>query len=120
MSTDLDSRRGRMHLAFAAQRAAVLADPVPSLELRLDRVDRVRRLVVEGEDRIRVAMTDDFGSLHPAMVVMLDTLPVIEQVTTDDGATVTRWPSIRSARPATTIGVPTARPGPSITTRSLW
>ncbi|MCB0997656.1 MAG: aldehyde dehydrogenase family protein [Acidimicrobiales bacterium] len=80
MSTDLDSRRGRMHLAFAAQRAAVLADPVPSLELRLDRVDRVRRLVVEGEDRIRVAMTDDFGSLHPAMVVMLDTLPVIERV----------------------------------------
>ena len=62
------------------QRRAVAADPYPSVATRLDRIDRVRRLVTEGEERIRAAMQTDFGSLHPAMVVMLDTLPVIDRV----------------------------------------
>jgi coniferyl-aldehyde dehydrogenase len=72
--------RHRLHHLFDTQRRAMLADPVPSLERRLDRIDRVRRLVVDGEARICTAMTNDFGSIHPAMVVMLDTLPVIERV----------------------------------------
>jgi len=62
------------------QRTAVLADPLPSLEKRLDRIGRVRRMLTEGEDRIRTAMQNDFGSLHASMVVMLDTFPVIDRV----------------------------------------
>jgi coniferyl-aldehyde dehydrogenase len=64
--------------AFERQKAAL--DPYPSLAQRLDRIGRVRSLVTGGEDRIRVAMQADFGSLHPSMVVMLDTLPVIDRV----------------------------------------
>jgi coniferyl-aldehyde dehydrogenase len=65
--------------AFARQKAAL--DSFPGLERRLDRLGRLRALVTDGEDRLRTAMQSDFGSLHPAMVVMLDTLPVIERVT---------------------------------------
>lgn len=66
--------------AFHRQQAAFAADPYPTLAIRLDRIGRLRQLVTEGDDRIRVAMQADFGSLHPAMVVMLDTLPVIDRV----------------------------------------
>ena len=72
------------------QRAAFAAEPYPSLAVRLDRIDRLRRLVTDGEERIRVAMQADFGSLHPAMVVMLDTLPVIDRVAHFE-ANLERW-----------------------------
>ena len=65
--------------AFQLQKAAL--DTYPSLVVRLDRLSRLRSLVTEGEERICVAMQADFGSLHPSMVVMLDTLPVIDRVT---------------------------------------
>jgi coniferyl-aldehyde dehydrogenase len=64
--------------AFLLQKSAL--DPYPSLPVRLERISRLRSLVTEGEERIRVAMQADFGSLHPSMVVMLDTLPVIDRV----------------------------------------
>lgn len=67
-----------LHAAFHRHKAAL--DPYPSLATRLDRLVRMRALVTEGEDIIRPAMQEDFGSLHPAMVVMLDTLPVIDRV----------------------------------------
>ena len=53
---------------------------MPSLATRLDRIGRLRTMVVDGEARIRDAMQKDFGSLHPSMVVALDTLPVISRV----------------------------------------
>lgn len=58
----------------------MLADPMPSLEIRLDRIGRVRVMLTEGEAKIRGAMQSDFGSIHASMVVMLDTFPVIDRV----------------------------------------
>ena len=67
-----------MRSLFALQREAVAADPMPSLQ-RLDRIRRVGQVVTEREPVFRVAMQDDFGSIHPSMVVMLDTYPVIDR-----------------------------------------
>lgn len=79
-----------LETTFAAQRAAVLADPLPSLEHRLDRIGRIRKMLTNGEDRVRTAMQSDFGSLHPSMVVMLDTFPVIDRVNHFE-ANLERW-----------------------------
>ncbi len=75
-----DAPLSRLRDLFARQRAAFLRDPVPSLELRLDRIRRLRRFVEEREGEIRDAMQSDFGAIHPAMVVALDTLPVGNRV----------------------------------------
>ncbi len=71
---------GYLAAAFAAQKQAIARDPVPSLECRLDRIRRLRTMLTDREADIRVAIQSDFGSLHPAMVVALDTLPVISRV----------------------------------------
>lgn len=70
----------RMHDLFAMQRRAVLADPSPSLDVRLDRIGRIRAMLQQRLDQISDAVRSDFGSLHPSMVVMLDTLPVTDRV----------------------------------------
>lgn len=70
----------RLNATFQAQREAVLADPLPTLDTRLDRIGRVRRMQTASEEIIRTAMQSDFGSLHASMVVMLDTFPFIDRV----------------------------------------
>lgn len=77
---DIAHERRRLHDVFAMQKAVAISGESTDLATRLDRIDRIRRLVVEGEERIRTAITSDFSAIHPAMVVMLDTLPVIERV----------------------------------------
>lgn len=69
-----------LHLAFAAQKSAVLRDPSPSLARRLDRVRRMGSMLTDHLDEVRAAITSDFGSIHPAMVEILDTGPVVERV----------------------------------------
>jgi coniferyl-aldehyde dehydrogenase len=46
---------------FEAQRAAFAGDSFPALAVRLDRLDRLRRLLQENEDAIAQAISDDFG-----------------------------------------------------------
>ncbi len=47
--------------AFEAQRRAFLDDPNPSLALRRDRLDRLRRVLVAHEERLRDSISADFG-----------------------------------------------------------
>lgn len=76
-----DSAQSITHLnhAFGVQQSATLADPYPALEQRLDRIDRVSEMLASHADEIRMAVTADFGSIHPAMVQILDTMPVTDR-----------------------------------------
>ncbi|MEE9417513.1 MAG: aldehyde dehydrogenase family protein [Acidimicrobiales bacterium] len=69
----------RLQQLFDQQRAAVRVDPVPALELRLDRIARIRQMIENHLENFRIAMTADFGSIHPSMVEMLDTFPVVDR-----------------------------------------
>lgn len=70
---------GHLHDCFDAQRTAVSSDPNPPLAIRLDRIKRVAGMLDSHADDVSDAVRADFGSLHPAMVVMLDTLPVTDR-----------------------------------------
>ena len=69
-----------MRERFDAQRAFFLADPNPDLATRLDRIQTVKVMLEARIENIRAAMQADFGALHPAMVEMLDVLPVTGRV----------------------------------------
>lgn len=65
---------------FETQQAAVSSDPVPALAVRLERIARVRSMIEAHLENFRAAVTRDFGSIHPSMVEMLDTYPVIDRI----------------------------------------
>ncbi len=50
-----------MKAALAQQRAAFLAEPMPSAEIRTDRIDRVIALVLDNQQRICEAMAADYS-----------------------------------------------------------
>jgi coniferyl-aldehyde dehydrogenase len=69
-----------MQERFDAQRAFFLADPNPGLDTRLTRINMVKEMLEGRIDDIRAALQADFGVLHPAMVDMLDVVPVTSRV----------------------------------------
>lgn len=55
-----------------SQRQAHIANPYPSLEDRLDRIERVVDMVLANQDRLTEAVNADFGRRAPFMTRMLD------------------------------------------------
>lgn len=70
----------RLNETFAAQKAAVLRNPVPALETRLDRLRTLRRMVIEHRLAFQASLAEDFGSHHPWLVDLMETGPVIARV----------------------------------------
>ncbi|NOX31993.1 MAG: aldehyde dehydrogenase family protein [Actinobacteria bacterium] len=65
---------------FDGQKQRVLADPLPTIEVRMSRLADLGRLLTDHLDAIREAITADFGSIHPSMVEILDTWPVLGRI----------------------------------------
>lgn len=70
----------QLQAIFARQKAAVLRDPVPSLETRLARLRTLRRMVVDRRLSFQASLAEDFGSHHPWLVDLMETGPVIARV----------------------------------------
>src|SRR5206468_235931 len=70
----------RLNTVFAAQRAAVLHDGVPSAELRIDRIDRTIGLLSANRKAICEAISEDFSSRAHEQTMLLDVYVAIEQL----------------------------------------
>ena len=70
----------RLRQLFAAQKFALSAGPSPTLEIRLERLKALRRMVVDSRHIFRESLAKDFGSHHPWLVDLMETGPVIGRV----------------------------------------
>lgn len=57
------------------QKGGWLAEPLPSLALRLDRLDRLDRMVVAWETRFCTAISEDFGQRPALLTTLTDIVP---------------------------------------------
>lgn len=62
---------------FQVQRMAFAADRCPNLKERLERVARLRRMVIDQREAFRLALAEDFGSHHPWLTDLMETGPVL-------------------------------------------
>ena len=76
----LKSNLDRLQSIFAKQKAAFLNDTAPSLDARLKRVARLKRMVIERREQFRAAVSQDFGTHHPWLVDLMETGPVVGRV----------------------------------------
>ncbi len=60
--TRLAAHPAQLSQAFAQQRRAFDAEPFPTLEMRRDRLDRLRRMLHDNDAAIRDAISADFGN----------------------------------------------------------
>ncbi len=58
----IDEPQNEAQRVFQLQRAAYLKDPFPSLEERLERLNKLERILVENADAIADAVNTDFGN----------------------------------------------------------
>lgn len=69
--------RGELQQAFAAQQRAFARDRAPDLAERLERVSRLRRMVIDRRQAFQTALAEDFGTHHPWLVDLMETGPVL-------------------------------------------
>jgi acyl-CoA reductase-like NAD-dependent aldehyde dehydrogenase len=62
------------------QRQAFLADPMPGLAVRLDRLQRLASLLHEHEDEIVAAIDADFAGRPPTETALLEIFPCLEAI----------------------------------------
>jgi coniferyl-aldehyde dehydrogenase len=67
----------QLDMAFKRQSEAFRGDPCPGLNVRLARVERLRRMVIDSRDAFRAALAKDFGSHHPWLTDLMETGPVL-------------------------------------------
>ncbi len=67
----------RLEELFALQKAGFNAQPCPDLATRMDRVSRLRTMVIERRDVFRAALAEDFGTHHPWLTDLMETGPVL-------------------------------------------
>ncbi|WP_088308574.1 aldehyde dehydrogenase family protein [Novosphingobium sp. B 225] len=67
----------QLGLAFSRQLTGFRGDPCPDLAVRLERVERLRRMVIDNRDAFRAALIEDFGSHHPWLTDLMETGPVL-------------------------------------------
>lgn len=65
------------HIAFLLERqkAGWLADPLPSRDLRLDRLERLDQMIVAWQDRFCAAISADFGQRPVLLTTLTDIVP---------------------------------------------
>jgi coniferyl-aldehyde dehydrogenase len=78
---DIDPSAQQQRAILDAQRAAFLAEGPPSLEVRLDRIDRFMASVLEYAEEISAALTADFGNRPRLGNFLSDFYTVIPEVT---------------------------------------
>ena len=70
----------KLHRAFEAQKAAVARNPVPSFDERLARLSRLREMLLAHQQTFRDSLAIDFAAIHPRVVDMMDTGPVLARI----------------------------------------
>ena len=74
-----DRQAGSPEAVIAAvlsrQKAAYLQDLNPTAALRLDRLDRLERMVLTFGDRFTAAISEDFGNRSPVVTTLADIVP---------------------------------------------
>lgn len=65
---------------FAAQRKAYLAHPYPSLDERLERLEKLERILVDGAEEIAAAVNADFGHRSVEETKLLEIFGCIEGI----------------------------------------
>ena len=70
----------QMHALFEAQRAAFARDPYPAWSVRRDRLQRLRRLLVENERAIEAAINEDFGRRPAIETQLAEIFPSLEEI----------------------------------------
>jgi coniferyl-aldehyde dehydrogenase len=72
MSSDRSEFSTKLGSLINGQRAAFIADGFPSAKVRIDRLDRAKRLLVENRDRIAEALSADFGNRSKEQTIIGD------------------------------------------------
>jgi coniferyl-aldehyde dehydrogenase len=70
--TAADTSPEAMKALLSRQRASFLKEGPPSIETRIDRIDRVIALLVDNKDAISTALSEDFGSRSVEASLLLD------------------------------------------------
>ncbi|MDD0851819.1 coniferyl aldehyde dehydrogenase [Halobacteriovorax sp. GB3] len=65
---------------FSSQRDSFLKEPFPSLELRRDRLKRLKKLILENKEALTKAMSEDFNHRSEYDSLFGDILPVINNI----------------------------------------
>lgn len=60
---------------LARQRAAYLTDINPALALRVDRLDRLERMILVWQERLAQAISEDFGNRSAVVTTLADIVP---------------------------------------------
>lgn len=69
------SPEGAIERVLGRQKAAYLADINPPLALRLDRLERLERMILAFEERFAQAISEDFGNRSPVVTTLADIVP---------------------------------------------
>ena len=69
-----------LNLALQRQRRAFQVDPFPSLSVRCDRLDRLRRLVKEKGDAFCASVAADFGTRSHSETTLLEIAPLLAEI----------------------------------------
>ena len=91
-----------------AQRAAVVAEGEASARVRMDRLDRARRLLVSHQQPICEAVAADFGQRSADITRLMDLFPAIHALKSARGH-VRRWMRPQRRRLGLPMGFPGAR-----------
>jgi coniferyl-aldehyde dehydrogenase len=72
MSSDRSEFSAQLSSLINLQRAAFIADGFPSAKIRIDRLHRAKRLLVENRDKIADALSADFGNRSKEQTIIGD------------------------------------------------
>ena len=97
----------KLHHVFDAQKASVARNPVPSLEERVERLSRLREMLLAHRQTFRDSMVVDFAVIHPRLVDMMDTGPVLARIDYFE-AHLAEWMAPRKIAPGPEHGSSTA------------
>jgi coniferyl-aldehyde dehydrogenase len=81
MSTDRSQFLLKLRHLIDAQRAAFIADGFPSVKVRIDRLARAQRLLVDNRGKIADALSADFGNRSKEQTIIGDILSTVGSLT---------------------------------------
>ncbi|WP_182358884.1 aldehyde dehydrogenase family protein [Tomitella gaofuii] len=71
----------RLQELFDNQRTAFLADGPASAEVRIDRIDRLKAMLLDGGDRLTAAIRDDYGTRPESLSLIADVVSGLGEMT---------------------------------------
>jgi coniferyl-aldehyde dehydrogenase len=77
MSATLQTPNAELDRLFSLQQRAFSADRFPTLDARLERLERMARMMIAFRGRFHASLREDFGSHHPILTDLFETGPVI-------------------------------------------